>query len=157
MFKATKRTLSAVAVIAAVSSPAAAYARIEGGPNPLSRSSTRATTRPGTSSTASLRQLEQAQLGSYRQAVAKLIANTPGGLSGPVAASSSSVSQNRSSSAASVRSTHPSASSVSSAGSSSQEGFQWGDAGIGAAGMLLLVSAGAATVSRRRSSHATIS
>ena len=37
---------------------------------------------------------------------------------------------------------------------SHEEGFQWGDAGIGAAGMLLLLSVGgAATIARRRPNH----
>jgi uncharacterized protein (TIGR03382 family) len=36
------------------------------------------------------------------------------------------------------------------AGAATQSGFQWGDAGIGAAGTLVLLGAGASVVGRRR-------
>jgi hypothetical protein len=49
----------------------------------------------------------------------------------------------------------PFALAVHSSGPSSQAGFQWGDAGIGAAGVLALVAigVGAAVVIRRRVHH----
>jgi hypothetical protein len=47
---------------------------------------------------------------------------------------------------------------VPHAGSSAQGGFQWGDAGIGAAGAVVLLGAGAVAsgVGRRRRGHRTV-
>lgn len=45
---------------------------------------------------------------------------------------------------------------VQSAGKPGQDGFQWGDAGIGAAGTVVLLGAGAAAARRYRVSRAVI-
>jgi hypothetical protein len=85
---------------------------------------------------------QQAQLESHQRAIAKSLGATPGGLAGPVL-------QTKSASVPSVRAT----------GTSSQDGFQWDDAGIGAAGMLVLVgvSAGpAGLIIRRRADQSRV-
>jgi hypothetical protein len=48
-------------------------------------------------------------------------------------------------------------SSVPRVTASSSQGFQWGDAGIGAAGALVLVGAGAGVARRRRTQQAVLS
>ena len=45
---------------------------------------------------------------------------------------------------------------VQSAGKAGQDGFQWGDAGIGAAGTVVLLGAGAAAARRHRVSRTVI-
>ena len=70
---------------------------------------------------------QQTQLAAIQRAVTKQFGNTSGGLAGPVAKTSGSTGQ------------------------AATSGFQWDDAGIGAAGMLgLLGAAGATTVLARR-------
>jgi hypothetical protein len=128
MFKSTKRLLIAVTAILAISTPSVAYARFfEDGP-PAAPSTSAQTQSPVARLTAAkLRQLD-----SLQASVAHRFASEGGWAS----------TASRASAAAAV---HPAA-------PSSQAGFQWGDAGIGAAGALALVGlgAGAAVVIRRR-------
>jgi hypothetical protein len=63
MFKLIKRTLGVAAIVAAVSAPAASYARVD---PPLTRQ-------------------QQLRIQAYQQAVTKSFGPTPGGLAGPVA------------------------------------------------------------------------
>ncbi len=144
MFKVTKRTIAAVTVIAAASAPSTTFARFDLNPPPAHPSSPVSSTLCsevcsaggyGTSSLPKPKHTQQSQLQSYQQAITKSFGPTPGGLAGPAIRAHS----------ASALSIHPPA-------ASSQQGFQWGDAGIGAAGMFLVLSAGAATavVGRRR-------
>jgi hypothetical protein len=86
-----------------------------------------------TGSVTSLTHGQQAQLEAYQRAVAKRFSAGPGGLAGPT-----------------VR--------VQNSGASSSPGFQWDDAGIGAAAMLGLLGAGmgAGAVTRSRQRHNVI-
>jgi len=123
MFKSIKRLLIAVTAILGLSVPSAAYARIlEYGP-PAGSS----TSAPAQPSVAQLRRLDVLQA-----TVAQRFASEGGW---PSTASRASA-----------------ASAVHRAGPSAQAGFQWGDASIGGAGVLVLVaiSAGATVVVRRR-------
>lgn len=89
-----------------------------------------------------LSQAQLAQLGSYEQAVMKQLGPTPGGLAGPVVPEQ----------AASVR-------AVASTWAPARGGFHWDDAGIGAAGMLVLLGIGAGSagvVTRRRAAERTM-
>lgn len=152
MFKVTKRTIAAVTLIAAASAPSTAFARFDLNAPPAHPSSPVSSTLCsevcsaggyGTSSVPKPKHTQQQlQLQSYQQAITKSFGPTPGGLAGPAIRAHS----------ASALSIHPTA-------ASSQQGFQWGDAGIGAAGMFLVLSAGAATavVGRRRHHRATTS
>lgn len=84
-------------------------------------------------------QPQQSQLKSYQQAVARSVGPTDGSLAGPA----------RPSGGRSVRAT----------GASPQEGFQWYDAGLGAAGMLVLLGTGGSSallISRRRAHQTRI-
>lgn len=141
-------TLGAAAtMIAAASAPSTASARVDLNPPSAQPSS------PGSSSlcsevcsgggygTSSVpTQTQQSQLRSYQQAIRESFGPTPGGLAGPA-----------------IRAHSASAPSVPPTTASSQQGFQWSDAGIGAAGMFLLLTAPAATavVARRRHHRAT--
>lgn len=78
-------------------------------------------------------QPQQSQLESLQQAVTRSFGPTSGSLAGPVQA--------------------PSDHSLRATGTSPQEGFQWDDAGLGAAGMLVLLGTGAGSailIGRRR-------
>ena len=123
MFTLTKRTLSAAAVIAALSAPSTASAMINGDPGGDAASSA-----------------QQTQLQSYQHTVAKSFGPTAGGLAGPAVQAHS----------AGVNSARPAA-------VSSPEGFQWDDAGIGAAGIVALLGLGAGSVMAitRRRTHQT--
>lgn len=151
MFKLTKRTIAAAVVIATASAPSTAFARFDLNPPPAQPNSPVSSTPCsevcsaggyGTSSVPNATQTQRSQVLRYQQAITKSLGPTPGGLDGRAIRANS----------ASVLSVHPTA-------ASSQQGFQWGDAGIGAAGMFLLVSAGAATavVGHRRHHRATTS
>lgn len=121
MFKVTKRTLTAAAVITAASAPSTAYGRVDLNPTQPQQA-------PPTQS-------QQAQLQSYRQAIANQLAPN-GTLAGPVQAQSAGPT-----------------------GASSQR-FQWDDAGIGAAAMLVLLGVGAGSavaISRRRAHQPRVS
>lgn len=85
-------------------------------------------------------QSRQSQLESLQQAVTRSFGPTSGSLAGPVEAHGDD--------------------SVRATGTSPQQGFQWDDAGLGAAGMLVLLGAGAssaALISRRRAHQTRIS
>jgi hypothetical protein len=129
VFKSIKRLLIAVTAILSLSAPSAAYARFfEYGPP--AGSSTSAPAQPSVAqrrTTAQLRRLDALQA-----TVAQRFASEGGW---PSAASRASA-----------------ASAVHPAGPSAQAGFQWGDASIGGAGVLVLVAigAGATVVIRRR-------
>lgn len=125
MCKSIKRLLVAVTAILALTAPSAAYARFFEYRSPAG-SSTSAPAQPSVAA-AKLRQLDQLQA-----TVAQRFASEGGW---PSTAS-------RSSAASAVRPTAP----------ASQAGFEWGDAGIGAAGVLALIGtgAGATLVIRRR-------
>ena len=129
MFKSIKRLLIAATAILAVSAPSAAYARpVEYGP-PAGSS----TSAPAQPSVAQLRTAAQLRRLDVLQAtVARRFASEGGW---PSTASRASA-----------------ASAVHPAGPSAQAGFQWGDASIGGAGVLVLVAvgAGAVVVIRRR-------
>jgi hypothetical protein len=126
MFKATRQTLMVAAVIAAASAPSSAYAMVIAQAGPMSPRAASATTNPTAP--------EQTQLGDYQRAVAKRLEGTPGGASGPVVQTRSTERQ---------------------AGISASNGFQWGDAGIGAAGVvvLIVIGFGGGAVIRRRVHH----
>lgn len=126
MFKSVKRLLIAATAILALSAPTVACAYIRADPG---GSSTSAQAQP---SVAQLRTAAQLRRLDVLQAnVAQRFASEGGWRSPSPAAAASAV--------------HP-------AGPSAQAGFQWGDAGIGAAGVLALVGvgAGATVVIRRR-------
>jgi len=125
MFKSIKSLLIAVTAIVVLSAPsvACAYTRVDsGGPSTSAHS-----VAPERLSVAQVRGLDQLQA-----SVAQRFASEGGW---PSTASRDSV-----------------ASAVHPARPSSQAGFQWGDAGIGGAGVLALVGigAGATVVIRRR-------
>ena len=125
MFKSIKRLLVAVTAILALTAPSAAYARFFEYGSPAG-SSTSAPAQPSVAA-AKLRRLDQLQA-----TVAQRFASEGGW---PSTASRASA-----------------ASAVHPTGPSSQAGFEWGDAGIGAAGVLALIGigAGATLVIRRR-------
>jgi hypothetical protein len=125
MFKSINRLLIAVAAIGALSAPSAAYARFFESGSPAG-SPNSSQTQPSITA-AKLRQLDQLQASVAQRFISQ------GGW--PSSAS-------RASGAPAVHPTGP----------SSEAGFQWGDAGIGAAGVLALVGigAGATVVIRRR-------
>jgi len=78
MFKVSKHTLIAAAVIATASAPSSAYAVIiNGGGEPASA--------PAPSVSVKLTPYQQRQLAGYQQVATKEFGNTPGGLAGPVA------------------------------------------------------------------------
>ena len=127
MFKSIKRLLIAVTAILALSAPSAAYAyiRVDSGGS--------STSTPAQSSVAQLRTAAQLRRLDVLQAtVARRFASEGGW---PSSASRASA-----------------VSAVHRAGPSAQAGFQWGDASIGGAGVLVLVAigAGATVVVRRR-------
>jgi hypothetical protein len=125
MFKSTKRLLTAATVILAVGTPSAAYAKfVEYGPP--AGDQTRGQAQPLIAQPPTAAQLHKLD---QLQASEERRFASEGGL--PTAAST----------------VHPT-------GPSSQAGFQWGDAGIGAAGVLALVGVGAgATLVIRRRAH----
>jgi hypothetical protein len=134
MFALNRRTLSAAAVIAALSAPATASAMINGDPGTPTAAHQQFQGEPS---------WQQIELQAYQRSVAKSFGSTPGGLAGPV-----------------VRAHTTDARSVRPARVSSQEGFQWDDAGIGAAGMLALLGLGAGSVTvitRRRTQPTRVS
>ena len=129
MFKSINRLLIAVTAILALSAPSAAYARfVEYGP-PAGSS----TSAPAQLSVAQLRTAAQLRRLDVLQATVAQLFGSEGGW--PSTASRASA-----------------ASAVHPAGPSAQAGFQWGDAIIGGAGVLVLgaIGAGAAVVIRRR-------
>ena len=91
---------------------------------------------PARSASVNPTQTQQAKLSALQATVAKRFGSTPGGLAGPI--------------------TQPQPAAHHAAASSSSS-FQWDDAGIGAAGMLVLFgAAGASSVLvRRRHKHQT--
>jgi len=125
MLKSINRLLIAATAIVALSAPSVAYARFFEYGEPAGPP-TSGQTQPAITA-AKLRQLDQLQA-----SVAQRFASQGGW---PSTASRASA-----------------ASAVHPAGPSSQAGFQWGDAGIGGAGMLALIGigAGATVVIRRR-------
>jgi hypothetical protein len=125
MFKASRHMLIALAAIAAVSAPSCAYGMVIGEAGPVSA--------PATSASANPTPPQQAQLGAYQRAVAKRLESTPGGLVGAVV---------------------PPRSAASQAGVSASNSFQWADAAIGAAALLVLIGVGSSTaVAVRRRAH----
>jgi hypothetical protein len=122
MFKSIKRVLIAAVTIVAVSAPSVAYARFFEY-GPPAGSSTSGQVQPAI---ARLTAAKLRQLDQFQASVAQRFASEGGSPTG--------------------------ASTVRATGSSSRAGFQWGDAGIGAAGVLALlcVGAGATLVIRRR-------
>jgi hypothetical protein len=137
MLTATKRTLTAVAVIAAVSAPSVAYARFELNPPPATATSGQA------QSSISPSALLNHPLTAYSTHPVRVVAGVPRcPLRGPCV------------SPASVQGKSAGVHSARTAVASSPQGFQWGDAAIGAAGMLVLLSAGgAAAIAGRRQPH----
>jgi len=127
MFKSIKRLLIAATAILALSAPsvACAYIRVDSG-----GSSTSAPAQPSVAQLQTAAQLRR--LDALQASVAQRFASEGGW---PSTAS---------------RASAPSA--VHPAGPSAQAGFQWGDASIGGAGVLVLVAigAGATVVVRRR-------
>ncbi|MFZ0378695.1 MAG: hypothetical protein WCD11_24625 [Solirubrobacteraceae bacterium] len=131
MFALNRRTLSAAAVIAALSAPATSSAMINGDPGAPTAAQRQSQGEPS---------WQQIELQAYQRSVEKSFGATPGGLAGPV-----------------VRGHTADATSVRPARVSSQGGFQWDDAGIGAAGILALLGLGAGSVTAitRRRTHPT--
>jgi hypothetical protein len=127
MFKSIKRLLVAVTAILALSAPSVAFAyiRVDSG-----GSSTSGQARPSLAQLRTSAQLRR--LDVLQASVAQRFASEGGW---PSTASRASV-----------------ASAIHPAGPSAQAGFQWGDAGIGGAGVLVLgaIGAGATVVIRRR-------
>ena len=86
MFKASKRTLIAAAVIATASAPSSAQAMfINAGRGPASA--------PAPSASAKLTPYQQRQLAGHQQVAAKEFGNTPAVLASPVAQTRSSAGQ----------------------------------------------------------------
>ena len=131
MFKLSKHTLVAAVVIAAASAPSAASARVDPGPGPAPASSVSVT--PAQPRQAQPRQAQprQAHLSAQWQTVANRFRSAPAGLAGPPAAADIAV--------------RPAVTA----------GFQWDDAGVGAAAMLGILGAAVAgaTLTRRRHGH----
>ncbi len=139
MLTATKRTLTAVAVIAAASAPSAASARFELNPPPAAAAGGQAQS----SISPSVLLNHPLAASSIHRVRVTGVPHCP--LRGPCISPTSV--QGQGADVHSVRTTE----------ASSAEAFQWGDAGIGAAGMLGLLSASgaAAIASRRRRPRAT--
>lgn len=137
MFQVTKRTLTAMAVIAAVAAPSAAYARpnLDTGPAPASSGQTQTPISPLVLAAQSAETLRwDANLGPRENANSITAA----------AAIKKQAKQIAAAKAAPRVKTAP----VFAAS------FHWGDAAIGAAGMLLLLSgAGVATMASHRQHH----
>jgi hypothetical protein len=126
MFKSMKGLLTAATVILAVGAPSVANARfLEYGPP--AGSLTNGQTQPSIAQPLTAAKL--GQLDQLQATVTRRFASEGGWAGG--------------------------ASAVHSTGPSSRAGFQWGDAGVGAAGVLALVGigAGATLVIRRRVHH----
>jgi hypothetical protein len=124
MFKSIRRILTTATVIITVSAPSAAYARFFEY-SPPAGSQTNSQAQP---SLTQLGAAKQRQLDQLQASVAQRVASHGGW---PTATTTA----------------HPT-------GQSSQDAFHWGDAGIGAAGVLALVSIGAgATLLIRRRMH----
>jgi hypothetical protein len=142
MFTLTKRTLSAAAVIAALTAPSTAAARPI--PDPPYAATGQAGTQHAVRSGPAVwpDRAQQTRAQSHQQAVTKPFGPT-GGLAGPA-----------------VRAHAADVNSVRPISVSSQGGFQWDDAGIGAAGILALLGLGAGSVTaitRRRTHHTRVS
>ncbi len=129
MVKPTKHMLIAAVVIGAASAPSTAYAAFIGGGGRVLP--------PAASASVDRSQPQQAPLLGYQRAVEKQFGSTPGGLAGPVPQAQNPARRT----------------ARSSSGS-----FQWGDAGVGAAGLVVLLGAGAGAASamRRRRVHRVI-
>lgn len=132
MFKAAKRTLTAAAVIAAATAPSAATAataRSELNPSPRGVAIV-------------LGHTANPQASAYPGHRARVASVPRCPRVGPCISPYSIATHS-----SGGHSAHPTA-------ASSQQAFQWGDAGIGAAGMLLLLSAGGAVaIATRRQRH----
>jgi hypothetical protein len=149
MFKVTKRTLTAAAAIAAASAPSAAYARFDVNPPPAGAGSgqTQSPTGPSVQPNPDESVLGHAHAPS---------AASPGHNARVASAVNCPPRAGRCISPASVPAHTTSVHSARPTVAASPEGFQWGDAGIGAAGMFLVLSAGgAAAIVGRRQRHST--
>jgi hypothetical protein len=131
MFTPSKRTLSAVALIAALSAPSTASAMINRDPGGAPAPSRQPAPPPP----------YPPAIAQYQQAIAKSLEPTAGGLAGLTAPARTAPNN-----------------SVRRTSASSPEGFRWDDAGIGAAGALALIGigSGAAGAARRRRVHQAI-
>ena len=146
MFKATQRTLIAVAVIVGASAPSAAYARFDLNPPPAATVSgqTQTTNSPLVLAQSAETLRRDANLGPRENA-------------NPITAAAAIKKQAQQIAAAKAASPATAAlRSQANAGETLMTSFQWGDAAIGAAGMfLLLTAASVATIASRRHHRAT--
>ena len=144
MFKATQRTLIAVAVIVGASAPSAAYARFDLNPPP-------AATVSGQTQTANSPLVLSAQSAETLRRDANL---GPHENANPITAAAAIKKQAEQIAAAKAASPATDTRSQANAGETLMTSFQWGDAAIGAAGMfLLLTAASVATIASRRWHH----
>jgi hypothetical protein len=147
LFKANKRTLTAIAIITAATAPSAASARFDLNPSPrgVAIGQTQASRAASVQASPDESVLGQARAPSTTSSAHSVrvgsVAHCP-----PRAG--------RCVSPASVQADATSVHSALPTTAASQEGFLWSDAGIGAAGMFLLLSSGGAVaIAGRRSRH----
>ncbi len=144
MFKATKRTLTALAVIVGASTPSAAYARFDLNPLPSATVSGQTQT-PNSPLVAAAESAETLRRDAHLG---------PRGNANPITAAAAIKRQAEQIAAAKAASRATDTRSHTKAAETLTTSFQWGDAAIGAAGMfLLLTAASVATIASRRWHH----